>query len=355
MEGFLELRMIEVELNDLFEGLGIVDVLLTVLQLFPKATEVIVRAVIGPWKVLILIEIVESRHTCERLCGRREQPVLPSIKQKMGWQSRMLHDQCLALRKSLWIKLFPIDFRTFLGYISILNCGKMVAENVEIIKNRIREVCLRCGRKPEDVLLLGVSKTFGIDKIREAVSAGLFDIGENYTQELDEKRNQLNDDRVRWHFIGHLQTNKVKYIADYIHLIQSVDNDRVAEEIQKRADRVNRTVDVLVEVHTTDEATKFGVLPEKTVDLIKCISAFNRVRVLGLMTMGPFSDDPDDSRPSFQQLADLGKRITKEGIENVAMQHLSMGMSHDFEVAIEEGATIVRIGTRVFGERSQAA
>ncbi len=231
----------------------------------------------------------------------------------------------------------------------------MVAENVEIIKNRIREVCLRCGRKPADVLLLGVSKTFGIEKIREAVFAGLFDIGENYTQELEEKRNQLNDVRVRWHFIGHLQTNKVRFIADYIHLIHSVDNDRVAEEIQRRADKVDRTIDVLVEVHTTDEATKFGVLPEKTLEFIKRISAFNRVRVQGLMTMGPFSDDPEDSRPSFQQLADLGRRITKEGIENVAMQHLSMGMSHDFEVALEEGATIVRIGTRVFGERTKAA
>ena len=231
----------------------------------------------------------------------------------------------------------------------------MVAENVEIIKNRIREVCSRCGRKPEDVLLLGVSKTFGIDKIREAVSAGLFDIGENYTQELDEKRQQLNDERVRWHFIGHLQTNKVKFIAGYIHLIHSVDNDRVAEEIQKRAQNLDRNVDVLVEVHTTDEATKSGVLPEKTVDLIKRISAFDRVRIRGLMTMGPFSDDPGDSRPSFQQLAELGKKVTREGIENVSMKHLSMGMSHDFEVAIEEGATIVRIGTKVFGERAAAA
>jgi PLP dependent protein len=273
----------------------------------------------------------------------------------MDWQSRMQDDDCLALRKSLWIKLFPIDFRTFLGYISILKCGKMVAENVETIKNRIQEVCLRCGRKPEDVLLLGVSKTFGIEKVREAVSAGLFDLGENYTQELQDKRNQLNDARVRWHFIGHLQTNKVKYIADYIHLIHSVDNDRVAEEIQKRAEKTNRTVDVLIEVHTTDEATKFGVLPEKTIELIKCISALDRVKVQGLMTMGPFSDDPEDSRPSFRQLADLGTMITKEGIENVAMQHFSMGMSHDFEVAIEEGATIVRIGTMLFGERSKAA
>ena len=267
----------------------------------------------------------------------------------------MHDDDFSALRKSLWIKLFPIDFRTFLGYISILKCGKMVAENVETIKNRIQEVCLRCGRKSEEVLLLGVSKTFGIEKIRKAVSAGLFDIGENYTRELQEKRNQLNDARVRWHFIGHLQTNKVKYIADYIHLIHSVDNDRVAEEIQKHAEKVDRTVDILVEVHTTDEATKFGVLPEKTLELIKRISALNRVKVQGLMTMGPFSDDPEDSRLSFKQLADLGKNITKEGIENVVMRHLSMGMSHDFEVAIEEGATIVRIGTMLFGERSKTA
>jgi PLP dependent protein len=243
----------------------------------------------------------------------------------------------------------------FLGYISILKCGKMVAENAEIIKNRIREVCLRCGRKPEDVLLLGVSKTFGVDKIREAVSAGLFDIGENYTQELDSKRGLLNDERVRWHFIGHLQSNKVKYIADYIHLIHSVDNDRVAEEIQKRAARAGRSIDVLVEVHTTDEATKFGVLPDQTIDLIKRISVFDRVKVRGLMTMGPFSDDPDDSRPSFQLLAELAKKVAQEGIEHVTIQHLSMGMSHDFEVAIEEGATIVRIGTMLFGARLQAA
>lgn len=231
----------------------------------------------------------------------------------------------------------------------------MVSENAEIIRNRIREVCLRCGRKPEGVLLLGVTKTFGIEKIREAVTSGLFDFGENYTQELDAKRRQLNDDRVRWHFIGHLQSNKVRFIADYIHLIHSVDNDRLAEEIQKRASRSNRTIDVLVEVHTTDEATKSGIDPDQAVDLVKRISTFDRVKVRGLMTMGPFSDDPNDSRPSFQLLARLARRIEGEGMANVEMRHLSMGMSHDFEVAIEEGATIVRIGTLLFGERLQAA
>lgn len=261
----------------------------------------------------------------------------------------------MLVRKSLCIKLFPINFRNFLGYISILKSGKMVAENVEFIKNRIREVCLRCGRKPEDILLLGVSKTFGIDRIQEAVTAGVLDFGENYTQELEEKRRSLNDDRIRWHFIGHLQTNKVKYIAEYVHLIHSVDNFRVAEEIQKRAGSINRSIDVLIEVHTTDEATKFGVLPENSLELIKSLSAFNRLRVRGLMTMGPFSDDPDDSRLSFRGLAELRKRIVQEGIGNVSMEHLSMGMSHDFEVAIEEGATILRIGTSIFGKRSPAA
>jgi len=228
----------------------------------------------------------------------------------------------------------------------------MVKENVEIVRKRIREVCSRCGRNPEDVLLLGVSKTFGIDSIRDAVDAELFDFGENYAQEFLEKRSQISDERVRWHFIGHLQSNKVKYIAEHVYLIHSVDNDRLADELQKRGERMGRSLDILIEVHTTDEATKYGIPPEGTLDLVKRIAKFNRVRVQGLMTMGPFSDDPNDSRPSFQQLVTLRDKIVREGIENVSMRHLSMGMTHDFEVAIEEGSTIVRIGTAIFGERT---
>jgi pyridoxal phosphate enzyme (YggS family) len=230
----------------------------------------------------------------------------------------------------------------------------MVAENVETIRNRIRDVCSRCGRRPEDVLLVGVSKTFGVDSIQKAVDSGLFDIGENYAQELLQKHTRLGDDRIRWHFIGHLQSNKVKYVVEYVHLIHSIDNDRVAEELQKRAERAGRVIDVLIEVHTTDEATKYGVQPAETLSLVKRISKFSRLRVRGLMTMGPFSDDPNDSRPSFRQVAELKERISREGIENVAMQHLSMGMTHDFEVAVEEGATIVRIGTAIFGNRPTA-
>ncbi len=228
----------------------------------------------------------------------------------------------------------------------------MATENVEIVRKRIRDVCSRCGRNPDDVLLLGVSKTFGIDRIRDAIEAGLYDFGENYAQEFLEKRSQINDERVRWHFIGHLQSNKVKYIAEHVHLIHSVDNQHLAEELQKRGEKTGRSLDILVEVHTTDESTKYGIPPEGAVDLVKRIARFNRVRVQGLMTMGPFSDNPDDSRPSFQQLTALKDRILREGIENVSMRHLSMGMSHDFEVAIEEGSTIVRIGTAIFGERT---
>lgn len=227
----------------------------------------------------------------------------------------------------------------------------MIAQNVEILKNRIREACSRVGRKPDEVLLLGVTKTFKVENIREACEAGVSDFGENYVQELNEKRTQLLDKQIRWHFIGHLQSNKVKYIAEYIHLIHSVDNKRLAEEIHKRAEKANRTIDILVEVHTTDEATKFGVVPSQTVALVKQISKYNRLRVQGLMTMGPFSDDPNDSRPSFRQVAELKQSIEREGIEHVEMRHLSMGMTHDFEVGIEEGATIIRIGTAIFGKR----
>jgi pyridoxal phosphate enzyme (YggS family) len=227
----------------------------------------------------------------------------------------------------------------------------MITENIEKVRSRIRDACFRSGRKPEEVLLVGVTKTFSAAQIREAMKAGLRDFGESYAQELREKRKQLTDEEIRWHFIGHLQTNKVKYLTDFVYLIHSVDNIRVAEEISKRAAIAGRSVDILLEVHTTTEPTKYGVRPEETIDLAKQISTLPRVSVQGLMTMGPFSDDPNDSRPSFRQLAELRQQIEGEGIPGISMRHLSMGMTHDFEVAIEEGATIVRIGTAIFGER----
>ncbi|RPI06317.1 MAG: YggS family pyridoxal phosphate-dependent enzyme [Ignavibacteriae bacterium] len=227
----------------------------------------------------------------------------------------------------------------------------MIAENIKILRKRIEQTCQKCGRKDEEVRLIAVSKTFSLGLIEEAFEAGQIEFGENYVQELQEKHTELAAKNIQWHFIGHLQSNKVKYLADYVSLIHSVDNLNLGREISKRAEQHNRIQDVLVEVHTTDEATKFGVRPEQTVGLIKELSLLTHLRICGLMTMGPFSDNPNDSRNSFRSLCDLKKQIEAEGILNVRMQHLSMGMTHDFEVAIEEGATMVRIGTAIFGRR----
>ncbi len=173
-------------------------------------------------------------------------------------------------------------------------------------------------------------------------------------QELIAKNQELSDLSPRWHFIGHLQSNKVKHVAPFIHLIHSVDSVRLAREIDKRGEGCGRVLDVLAEVHSTEEETKSGVLPEQAADLVKQMAGLNHLKVRGLMTMGPFSDDPNDSRLSFRRIALLAKEIEREGIEEVSMTTLSMGMTADFEVAIEEGATLVRIGTAIFGERSKA-
>lgn len=229
----------------------------------------------------------------------------------------------------------------------------MIVENIRTIQQRIATACERSGRPPSDVTLLAVSKTFSEETIRQAVDAGVVDIGENYVQELLGKREQLNDPSIRWHFIGHLQSNKVKYIADWIHLIHAVDSIGLAEEIHKRATVAGRTIDVLVEVNTSGESSKFGVRPGETLDFIRTLSALHNVRINGLMTIGPFLPDPEQSRPMFRTLRELRDQAMALNQQNVAVRHLSMGMTGDFEVAIEEGATIVRIGTAIFGRRSK--
>jgi len=227
----------------------------------------------------------------------------------------------------------------------------MIAENLKNLHKRIEQACQKCGRKIEDVQLLAVTKTFSVELIQEAINAGQIEFGENYVQELQEKHKALAQQKIHWHFIGHLQSNKVKYINEFVELIHSVDDLNLGKEISKRAERRSRVQDVLVEIHTTDEATKFGVQPEHAIALIKELSQLSHIRVRGLMTMGPFSDNPNDSRSSFRCVADLKKDVESEGIVNVQMHHLSMGMTHDFDVAIEEGATLVRIGTAIFGRR----
>lgn len=233
-------------------------------------------------------------------------------------------------------------------YITRLERG-MIADNVQHIRRRVASACARAGRTAEELTLVAVSKTFDSSQIRRAVEAGVNDIGENFVQELVHKRDELNDLPVRWHFIGHLQTNKVKYIAGWIHLIHSVDSLRLGEEISKYASRVGRVLDVLVEVNTSGEATKYGVNPERTTPLIEELSALPSLRVQGLMTVGPFAEDPEESRSAYRMLRDVAGNARQKGFQ---LPHLSMGMTNDFEVAIEEGATIVRVGTAIFGKRA---
>ena len=229
----------------------------------------------------------------------------------------------------------------------------MIAENVKNIQENIKTACIAACRNPESVALIAVSKTFGYNGIQEVLHAGVFDIGENYVQEIVEKRQKILDERVRWHFIGHLQSNKVKYIAEWVSLIHSVDNANVAAEIQKRGAKLNRVIDVLVEVNTSGEASKFGVKPQETLELIQKISLYPNVCVKGLMTIGPFLPDPVQSRPAFRMLKRVFDEVNSAGIVKNQLVHLSMGMTHDFTVAIEEGSTMVRIGTAIFGSRNK--
>ncbi len=232
----------------------------------------------------------------------------------------------------------------------------MIRDNIESIRQRIDAACAKARRNPTEVTLLAVSKTFPVEAIAEAVDAGLKDVGENYVQELLEKREALLHKRdIRWHFIGHLQSNKVKYIAGWIHLIHAVDNVGLAREIDKRASQAKRLIDVLVEVNTTGEQSKFGVKPEETVEFVESLAEFQNIRIAGLMTIGPFLPDPEGSRPMFRTLRLLKEEIARLNQPNVKMKHLSMGMTGDFEVAIDEGATIVRIGTAIFGKRTTKA
>lgn len=229
----------------------------------------------------------------------------------------------------------------------------MIIDNIDSIRHRIEAACKRAGRNTADVTLVAVSKTFSAEKVAEAFDSGISDIGENYVQELLSKSEMLEGRNIRWHFIGHLQSNKVKYIAPWIHLIHAVDNAGLAKEIDKRALQAGRTIDVLVEVNTTGEESKFGVPPGDTVEFVRGLEQFKNIRVAGLMTIGPFLPDPEGSRPMFQMLRRLRDEIRTLRIPNATMEHLSMGMTGDFEVAIDEGATIIRIGTAIFGKRSK--
>jgi len=231
----------------------------------------------------------------------------------------------------------------------------MISANLDDLRGRIRQACLRSGRDPAGVTLVAVSKTFPADDLRQAAEAGVTDFGENYVQELLAKRQVLQAGEIRWHFIGHLQSNKVRAILPWIHLIHSVDNLALAQEIDRRAGQAGTVAEVLVEVNTTAEGSKFGVTPDDAPAFVASLGVFEHLRVTGLMTIGPFLPDPEGSRPMFRTLRLLRDRIAATGQRNAPMQHLSMGMTGDFEVAIDEGATIIRVGTAIFGSRKRKA
>ena len=211
----------------------------------------------------------------------------------------------------------------------------------------MEKAALRVGRRPEEVRLVGATKGVDVDRIAEAVESGLEIVGENYVQEALRKREVLGD-RVRWHMIGHLQRNKARHAVGLFEMIHSVDSLKLAQELQKRAAKEGREVEVLLQVNLSGEETKSGVAPEGVQELAEAISEMPNLRLKGLMTMPPYFEDPDGARPYFQALRRLRDELQRRGLP---VEELSMGMSADFEVAIEEGATLVRVGTAIFGQR----
>ena len=227
----------------------------------------------------------------------------------------------------------------------------MIKQNLDIVNQRIRKAAEACGRRPEEVRLVAVSKTMSSEKIVLAVEAGVATLGENYVQEAREKFNDLYTLPVSWHFIGHLQSNKAKYVVKIFDLIHSVDSVKLAVEIDRQAKKIDKIQDVLIQVNVAAELSKSGAPPETALDLIRDISPLSNVAVKGLMTMPPYFNAPDKVRPYFKALRELRDRSAAESLANVSMDELSMGMTGDFEVVIEEGATMVRIGTAIFGQR----
>ena len=226
----------------------------------------------------------------------------------------------------------------------------MIVENIKQVEENIKQACEKVGRNPEEVTLIAVSKTKPYTAIEEALPSGILDYGENKVQEMCEKMEILPKD-IHWHMIGHLQTNKVKYIVGKTALIHSVDSLHLAKEIEKQAAKNNVIVPILIEVNIAEEESKFGIHKEETIALVREVAQMQHVHIRGLMTIAPYVENPEDNRPYFKGIRQLSVDIKQENIDNVDMDVLSMGMTGDYMVAIEEGATLVRVGTGIFGER----
>ena len=227
----------------------------------------------------------------------------------------------------------------------------MIKENIEIVENNIQAACKRAGRDRQSVTLIAVSKTKPVSDIRQAMDCGLKVFGENKVQEIRDKTEEITED-VDFHMIGHLQANKVKYLPGKVCMIHSVDNVKLAQEIEKQFAKADMTIDVLIEVNMAAEESKFGLSPLDVPDFVADISTFSHLNIRGLMTIAPYTEDPESNRKYFKGLRQLMDSINAMDIPGVHMETLSMGMTGDYEVAIEEGATFVRVGTGIFGERN---
>ena len=222
---------------------------------------------------------------------------------------------------------------------------------LEGIHRRIAKAAVGCGRDPQSIRLVAVSKTVDAQRVAEAIDAGVTILGENYIQEAKDKFNTLIDRQVKWHFIGHLQSNKAKYAVRMFDLIHSVDSLKLATALDKAAQKNGKHQDILIQVNISGEESKSGTTEDDAIDLVNKVSHLEHIRICGLMTMPPYYDEPELARPFFHRLAKLRKHIADQHFPGVVMDELSMGMTGDFEVAIEEGATLVRIGTAIFGSR----
>jgi pyridoxal phosphate enzyme (YggS family) len=224
-----------------------------------------------------------------------------------------------------------------------------IKENYLRVMERIEKAARRVGREPAEIKLVAVSKTVDAGRIKEAIEAGVSILGENYVQEAQKKIEEIGQ-RVSWHFIGHLQSNKAKYAVRLFDMIHSIDSLPLAQELSRRAEQADRVIKAMIEVNLSGEATKFGTEEERALDIAREMVNFKNLVLEGLMTMPPYFESPEMSRPYYIQLRGLKEKMLKEGI---LLKELSMGMSNDFEVAIEEGATYVRVGTAIFGERKK--
>ncbi len=225
-------------------------------------------------------------------------------------------------------------------------------QRLKNVNDRINDAAYACGRNPETIRLVAASKTIPVDMVREAINAGVTILGESYIQEAREKTTELSACPVSWHFIGHLQTNKAKYAVRLFDLIHTVDSLKLARELNKQAKKINKIQSIMIQINISMESSKSGVYEQDSLSLIRDISCLQNLSIEGLMTMPPFFNSPEKARPYFSALRRLRDQIKKEAIQNVLTKELSMGMTGDFEVAIEEGATLVRIGTAIFGKRS---